>query len=304
MSEEHPADEPVGAEEAPVEHPTSPEAPAQPAPQSATEPPRRPAPGDPLSSGETILLVDPKGREYLRDLRPGKRFSLHCGVVDADAIIGRPDASRIRSSLGQTFLAFRPSYARLIPNLPRQAQVVYPKDAASIVVWGDIHPGARVIESGVGPGALTMALLRAIGPHGHLTSIERREDHVQMARDNIARFHGPAPNWDLVLADAADALPTRTADRVILDLPEPGPLVPAAAQALRPGGILVCYVPTTIQIDLIGQALRAETRFGMVETFETLQRFWHVAPNSVRPDHRMVAHTGFIVTALRLADDV
>jgi tRNA (adenine57-N1/adenine58-N1)-methyltransferase len=309
MSERHPAsDESTGADEvadssaevtAPVAPPPAPSA----TKPSATEPPHRPAPGEPLAAGETILLVDPKGREYLRDLKPGKRFSLHCGVVDADAIIGRPDASRITSSLGQTFLAFRPSYARLIPNLPRQAQVVYPKDAASIVVWGDIFPGARVIESGVGPGALTMALLRAIGPHGHLTSIERREDHVQMARDNIARFHGPAPNWDLVLADAADALPTLTADRVILDLPEPGPLIPAAAQALRPGGILVVYVPTTIQVDLIGQALRSEPRFGMVETFETLQRFWHVAPNSVRPDHRMVAHTGFIVTALRLADD-
>lgn len=267
-----------------------------------TTAPPRPAPHEPIAAGETILLIDPKGREYLRDLRPGRRFSLHCGVIDADAIIGRPDGSRIASSLGQTCLAFRPGYARLIPNLPRQAQVIYPKDAASIVIWGDIYPGARVVESGVGPGALTMALLRAIGPHGHLTSVERREDHAQMARDNIARFHGEAPNWDLVVADAADALPGLRADRVILDLPEPGPLVGAAAQALRPGGILTCYVPTTIQIDQIGQALRAEPRYGLVETFETLLRPWHVAPSSVRPDHRMVAHTGFIMTAMRLAD--
>ena len=137
--------------------------------------PPRPAPDEPIAAGETILLIDPKGREYLRDLRPGRRFSLHCGVIDADAIIGRPDGSRIASSLGQTCIAFRPPYARLIPNLPRQAQVVYPKDAASIVVWGDVYPGARVVESGVGPGALTMALLRAIGPAGHLTSVERRE---------------------------------------------------------------------------------------------------------------------------------
>jgi len=263
----------------------------------------RPRPEDPLTAGESVLLIDPKGREYLRDLRPGRRFSLHCGVVDADALIGRPNGLRVMSSLGQPFLVFRPTYARLIPNLPRQAQVVYPKDAASILVWGDIYPGARVIESGVGPGALTMALLRAIGPDGHLTSIERREDHVKMARDNIARFHGPAPNWEVVTAEAADALPTLRADRVILDLPEPGPLLGAAAQALRPGGVLVIYVPTTIQVDQIGQALRAEPRFALPETFETLQRFWHVASGSVRPDHRMVAHTGFIVTAWRLADE-
>jgi len=265
-------------------------------------PPPRPGPSDPLTFGEAVLLIDPKGREYLRDLRPGRRFSLHCGYIDADAMVGRPNGLRMTSSLGQPVLVFRPTYARLIPNLPRQAQVIYPKDAASILVWGDIYPGARVIESGVGPGALTMALLRAIGPEGHLTSIERREDHVKMARENVARFHGPALNWLPVLAEAADALPTMSADRVILDLPEPGPLLGAAAQALRPGGVLVCYVPTTIQVDQIGQALRDEPRFALPETFETLQRFWHVAPNSVRPDHRMVAHTGFIVTAWRLAD--
>lgn len=262
----------------------------------------RPAPHEPLAAGESVLLFDPKGREYLRELRPGRRFSLQCGVVDADDLIGRPDGSVVRSSLGQAFLVFRPTYARLIPNLPRQAQVVYPKDAASIVVWGDIYPGARVVESGVGPGALTMALLRAIGPDGHLTSVERRPDHVQMARDNVARFHGAAPNWEVVLGEAADVLPTLRADRVILDLPEPGPLLGAAAEALRSGGVVVCYVPTTIQLAAIGEALRAEPRFALPQTFETLQRFWHVAPNSVRPDHRMVAHTGFIVTAWRLAD--
>ena len=271
--------------------------------QPSATPPRRPAPHEPMAAGEAILLIDPKGREYLRDLRPGRKFSLHCGVIEADAIIGRPDGSRITSSLGQTCLAFRPGYARLIPNLPRQAQVVYPKDAASIVVWGDVYPGARVVESGVGPGALTMALLRAIGPDGHLTSVERREDHAKMARDNIARFHGEAPNWDLVVADAIDALPGLRADRVILDLPEPGPLVGAAAQTLRPGGILTCYVPTTIQVEQIGQALRADSRFALVETFETLHRPWHVAPNSVRPDPRMVAQTGFILTARRFAAD-
>lgn len=262
----------------------------------------RPQPGEPLRAGDTVLLVDPKSREYLRDLRPGRRFSLHCGVIDADDLIGRPDGSRVTSSLGQPVLVFRPPYARLIPNLPRQAQVIYPKDAATILVWGDIYPGAHVVESGVGPGALTLALLRAVGREGRVTSIERRPEHIEMARETVRRFHGDAPNWRTVLAEAADALPLERADRVILDLPEPGPLVPAAATALRPAGILVCYVPTTIQIREIGDALRAEPRFAGVLTFETLQRFWHVAANSVRPDHRMVAHTGFVTTALRIAD--
>jgi tRNA (adenine57-N1/adenine58-N1)-methyltransferase len=159
-----------------------------------------------------------------------------------------------------------------------------------------------VIESGVGPGALTLALLRAIGPAGHLTSIERREDHIEMAQANVKQFHGDAPNWEAVLGEAAEVLPRLRADRVILDLPEPAPLIGPAAEALRPGGVLLCYVPTTNQLREIGDALRAEPRFAAAEFFETLQRPWHVAESSVRPDHRMVAHTGFLATAWRLAD--
>lgn len=263
----------------------------------------RPAPGAPLAEGDIVLIVDPRDREYLRDLRPGRRFSLHCGMVDADDLIGRPDGCRILSSQGQPVLVFRPPYARLIPNLPRQAQVIYPKDAATILAWGDVYPGAHVVETGLGPGALTLALLRAVGAGGRVTSIERRADHVEMARENIARFHGDAPNWRVVHAEAADALADERADRVILDLPEPGPLLAAAATALRPAGILVCWVPTTIQVKDVGDALRAEPRFAAAQTFETLQRFWHVAANSVRPDHRMVAHTGFVMVAMRISDE-
>jgi len=265
----------------------------------------RPAPADrhgtPLCAGDSVLLIDSKGREYLRELRPGRKFSLHAGVIEVDSLLGLPDASRVASSTGQPVLVFRPPYERLIPNLPRQAQVIYPKDAAMILTWGDVYPGAHVVETGVGPGALTLALLRAIGPTGSLVSIERRAEHIDMAKENVARFHGPAPNWRTVLAEAADALPDERADRVVLDLPEPGPVIPAAARALRAAGILLCYVPTAIQLKEIGDALRAEPAFAYARTFETLQRYWHVAANSVRPDHRMVAHTGFITTAMRLA---
>jgi tRNA (adenine57-N1/adenine58-N1)-methyltransferase len=255
----------------------------------------------PLRAGEVVLLIDSKGREYLRQIRP-RRFSCSGGEIDLAALAGLPDGSRVRASLGQHLLVFRPTYARLVPHLPRQAQIIYPKDAAMIIVWGDIYPGARVVESGVGPGALTIALLRAIGPLGQLVSIDRREDHVEMARRNVAEFFGEASNWRTVVADARSGLAGERADRVILDLPEPAPVVAAAADALRPGGILVSYLPTTGQLDELGAALRAEPRFAAVETFETLQRFWHVAPSSVRPEHRMVAHTGFVTTAWRCAD--
>lgn len=253
--------------------------------------------------GESVLLIDEKGREYLRRIRPDRRFSCASGEIDLGGLIGRPDGSVIHSSLGRRVLAFRPTYARLVPHLPRQAQVIYPKDAGSILVWGDIYPGARVVEAGVGPGALTIALLRAIGPSGELLSIDRREDHVTMARRNVAAFYGEAPHWRTLVADAADVLAGERADRIVLDLPEPGPLVRAAADALRPGGVLTCYVPTTLQLAELGEALREEPRFAAARSFETLQRPWHVAPRSVRPDHRMVAHTGFLTTAWRLAGD-
>jgi tRNA (adenine57-N1/adenine58-N1)-methyltransferase len=257
----------------------------------------------PLRAGEVVLLIDVKGREYLRQIRP-RRFSFTGGEIDLAALEGLPDGSTVRASLGQNLLVFRPTYARLVPHLPRQAQIIYPKDAATILLWGDIYPGARVVEAGVGPGALTIALLRAVGPRGRLLSIDRRDDHVAMARRNVADFYGDAPNWRTVVADARDGLAGERADRIVLDLPEPGPVVAAAAEALRPGGILVCYLPTTGQLDQLGSALRAEPRFAAVQTFETLQRFWHVADGSVRPDHRMVAHTGFVTAAWRRADRV
>lgn len=257
----------------------------------------------PIESGETLLFIDDKGREYLRELRPGRRLSFKRGHIDCDPIIGRPDGLRLRTSGGGTVFVFRPTYDRLIPNLPRKAQVIYPKDSGAILTHTDIYPGARVIESGVGPGALTMALLRAIGPEGTLVSIEHREDHIKMARENIATFYGAAPNWTTILASAEDEIPNHRADRIILDLPDPAPVIPAAATALRPGGMVASWVPTTLQLESLGGALRAEKRFVEPRTSEILERFWHIAANSVRPDHRMVAHTGFLTTAWRLADE-
>ena len=256
----------------------------------------------PFASRETVLLIDEKGREYLRSLRPGRRFDFSGGFLDADHLVGKPDGTEAKTSGGSRVLVFRPTYSRLVPNLPRQAQVIYPKDTGSFLIYGDIYPGARVVETGVGPGALTLALLRAIGPEGTLVSIERREDHIKMAQETVAKFHGDAPNWRCVLAEAADGLREEKADRVILDLPEPVPALAAAADALRPGGVLCSWVPTTNQLGELGSGLRAEKRFAASQTFELMQRFWHVAERSVRPDHRMVAHTGFLTTAWRLAD--
>ena len=271
--------------------------------ESARTPnPSREDPAAPFARGETVLLIDEKGREYLRSLRSGRRFSFSGGYLDADDLVGRSDGTCAKTSSGRNVLVFRPTYARLIPNLPRQAQVIYPKDTGSFLVYGDIYPGAHVVEAGVGPGALTLALLRAIGPEGRLVSIERREDHIAMARETVARFHGDAPNWRTVLAEAADGLREERADRVILDLPEPVPVLASAADALRPGGVLTSWIPTTIQLAELGAGLRAERRFASAQTFELMQRFWHVAERSVRPDHRMVAHTGFFTTAWRLAD--
>lgn len=218
----------------------------------------------------------------------------------ADELIGLPEGSVVRSSLGEYFQVFRPTYAQLAPNLPRQAQLIYPKDVGTILLWGDIHPGARVIEVGVGPGATAIALLRAVGTEGHLASYEIREAFATMARENVARFHGPAPQWTLKLADAYAGLDETDVDRMVVDVSEPWRVVPHAARALRAGGVFVGFVPTVLQMKQLVDALR-DGGFAAVEIIESLQRFWHVRERSVRPEHRMVAHSGFLIVARRLA---
>jgi tRNA (adenine57-N1/adenine58-N1)-methyltransferase len=252
-----------------------------------------------LGPGEPILFIDRKNRTYLRVLRPGSRLTVRGGALAADQLIGLAEGTIVHNSAREPFFLCRPTYAQLIPNLPRTAQVIYPKDVGPILLWGDIYPGAHALEVGTGPGALTIALLRAVGANGHVTSYERREDFAEMARKNVRTFFGEAPNWTLKVADAFDGLEERCIDRLIVDLPEPWHLLPQCAHALRPGGVFVGYIPTAPQLKQLADGLRAHGGFAAVDAMETLVRFWHLDERSVRPEHRMVAHTGFIVFARR-----
>ena len=258
--------------------------------------------GSRLQAGDAVLFIDRKDREYLRTLRPGSRLHLRNGSIAADEVIGAEEGRVVYNSAREPFLMVRPTFAQLIPNLPRQAQVIYPKDIGAILLWGDIYPGATVIEVGVGPGALTMALLRAVGTSGRLVSYEARDDFAQMARENVERFLGDAPHWTLKVGNALHGIDERDVDRMTIDIAEPWHLLPLAAQSLRSGGVLLGYVPTVLQVKSLVDALRTHGGFAAVQTFETALRFWHVKGMSVRPEHRMVAHTGFIVTARRICD--
>jgi tRNA (adenine57-N1/adenine58-N1)-methyltransferase len=253
-----------------------------------------------LKEDDAVIFIDRKGRQYLKRLRRGRLLTIR-GQIAAEALFGLAEGSRVKFSTGETFLVLRPTYADLIPLLPRQAQVIYPKDTGPLLIWGDVVPGARVIEGGIGAGALTIALLRAVGERGQVFSYELREDFARMARDNVAAFFGPAPNWSLKLRDLYQGFDEQGVDRIFLDLAEPWRALPQVAAALRPGGVLVCYVPTALQLkDSVG-ALEQSPDFAQIECFETLLRPWQVKGLSVRPVHRMVGHSAFIVVARRLA---
>lgn len=255
----------------------------------------------PLQAGDSVLFIDRKERQYLRTLESGKAISIRGGTIPGGEIIGLEEGSLVRSSANERYLVFRPTLAQLIPNLPRKAQVIYPKDLGLILVWADIFPGATVVEAGVGPGALTLALIRNVGATGRVISYEVREDFAAMARRNVERFHGRADHWTLKVKDVYTGLEETGVDRILLDLPEPWRLVEKSWEALHPGGILLCFVPTVPQFKSLVDALREHGGFGCIEIMEGLVRFWHIQGLSVRPQHRMVAHSGFMTVARRKA---
>jgi tRNA (adenine57-N1/adenine58-N1)-methyltransferase len=263
------------------------------------------APHGPFRPGDRVQLTDPKGRVNTVTLQPGRVYHSHKGAIPHDEIIGSPEGSVFRSTGGTEYLAFRPLLADHTLRMPRGAAVVYPKDAAQIVAMADIFPGARVVEAGVGSGALTCWLLRAVGEHGMVSSYERRADFAEIARANVEGFFGgPHPAWRLSVGSLEDALAETDIDRVVLDMLAPWDCLDAVAKALVPGGLVCAYVATTTQLSRIVEALREQGSFAEPYAFETLVRSWHVDGLAVRPDHRMVGHTGFLATARRLADGV
>ena len=260
----------------------------------------------PLRAGDQVQLTDPKGRRHLVTLAAGGSFHTHRGALAHDELIGRPEGSVVHSSGGTPYVALRPLLADYTLGMGRGAAVIYPKDAAHIVAFADIFPGARVIEAGAGSGALSCWLLRAAGDDGLVASYERRPDFAEVARRNVEKFFGgPHPAWRLTVGDLAVAgTAGETYDRVVLDMLAPWELADTAARLLVPGGLACCYVATTTQLSRTAEALRGQGCFDEPAAWESLVRGWHVDGLAVRPEHRMVGHTGFLVTARRLADGV
>ena len=260
----------------------------------------------PFRAGDRVQLTGPKGKLNTISLQAGGEFHTHRGVLQHDAIIGQPDASVVLSSNEIEYLALRPLLTDFVMSMPRGAAIIYPKDAAQIIGAADIFPGARVVEAGVGSGALSLWLLRAIGQEGHLHSFERREEFSTVARANVVGFLGAEPaNWDITIGDLThtlgDVVEPGTADRVVLDMLAPWECLDAVSAALAPGGVLLCYIATVTQLSRVAEAIRGTGNFTDPDSNETIIRGWHVEGLAVRPDHRMIGHTGFLLTARRLA---
>lgn len=251
-----------------------------------------------FQAGDACLLFDRKGRRYLIELVPGAEFHHHHGALPHDEIIGVEEGSTLESSLGRSLTVLRPRLADFALKMTRGATVVYPKDTGAILVWADIRPGDVVVEAGTGSGALTMALVRAVGDTGKVISFEIREDHAALATKRIRGFFGAMPeNLDLRIGAVEDGIVDLHPDRVILDLPEPWHSLPATAANLTPGGIFCCYLPTVPQVQTVREAIDESGTFLDVMTFEMMMREWAVEGRSVRPSHRMIGHTGFITVA-------
>lgn len=255
-----------------------------------------------FAAGEQCLLIDAKKRRFLLRLQEGGAFHSHHGVIGHDELIGAEDGSRVVSTGGAEFVVLRPRLSDYVLKMRRGAQVVYPKDLGPILVYADIAPGSVVLEAGTGSGALTLGLLRAVGPSGRLISVERRADHADHARKTINRWLGGIPdNLDLRVGQVEDQILEVKPDRIVLDVPEPWHSVEPATRGLSGGGVFCAYVPTVPQLQQTVEALREGGNFEDVLAFEALLRTWNVQGRSVRPDHQMVGHTGFICVARKVA---
>ncbi len=256
----------------------------------------------PFQVGELVQLSDPKGKLHTITLEPGKEFHTHRGRVPHDDLIGCPEGTVTTSTNGTAYLALRPLLDDFVLSMPRGAQVIYPKDAARIVALCNLGPGARVAEAGVGSAALTCSLLRAVGETGFVHSYERRQDFADIAAKNVARWYGNAPSsWTLTVGDLVEAIDDSELDAMVLDMLAPWECVDAVANALAPGGVIVGYVATTTQMSKFVETLRLSGDWTEPRAEETMMRTWHLEGLAVRPDHRMNGHTGFLVTARRLA---
>lgn len=256
-----------------------------------------------FQAGDRAQFTDAKGRRYTTVLVPGGDFHTHRGAIPHDEVIGLPDGSVVKSANGEPFLVLRPLLVDYVMSMPRGAQVIYPKDSAQIIHEGDIFPGARVLEAGAGSGALTLSLLRAVGPQGRVVSYELRDDHAEHARRNVETFLGAPPdNWQLVMGDVADCdLPDGSIDRVVLDMLAPWDVLETVSRVLIPGGVLMIYVATVTQLSQVNEALREQQCWTEPRSWETMQRGWNVVGLAVRPQHAMRGHTAFLVCARRLA---
>jgi tRNA (adenine57-N1/adenine58-N1)-methyltransferase len=258
-----------------------------------------------FSIGDRIQLTDPKGKMYTFTITQGKEWHTHKGWIVHDDLVGIPEGSVVSTSAGLKFTAFKPLLGDFVLSMPRGATIVYPKDAAMIIGVADIFPGAKVIEAGVGSGALAISLLRAIGPQGQLDSFERREDFAEIAKENVQTYFGSLPsNWKLTVGSVQDSNSDNKYDRVVLDMLAPWECVDYAAKILRPGGVFLAYVATTTQLSATAEALKEDGHFTEPLSSETIVRDWHHEGLAVRPMQRMIGHTGFLIVSRRMAPGV
>ena len=258
-----------------------------------------------FSEGDRIQLTDPKGKMYTFTITVGKEWHTHKGWIVHNDLIGLPEGSVVSTSAGLKFTAFKPLLGDFVLSMPRGATSVYPKDAAMIIGVADVFPGAKVIEAGVGSGALSISLLRAIGSDGELSSFERREDFAEIATENVRTYFSQLPpQWKLTVGSVQESSTDKKYDRVILDMLAPWECVAFAAEVLRPGGVFLAYVATTTQLSSTAEALKEDGRFTEPLSSETIVRDWHHEGLAVRPMQRMIGHTGFLIVSRRMAPGV